>query len=547
MKKKVIPVLGLAMLGLGSYATTYMMVKQSDGTIVEYDVENVVEVTYRTDSIPECEDCQCDFPDIRGWRFADGSPTTGYYVDGGSTIVIYGEGMSRVKRVAFGEFEAEIAFPLSDDGHLVLKTPIVKEKIGFPSFYTAKCPDGRKVDVVGVQPVSLSAPCVTMCDNEMAVKTLNVVGSSLFAPLVAKFWDGKDHSIIASTEDGSIILYDDHYAKIIIPEGVADNGTIVFENAAGSSETNFIFHDTRNLLITHDDEDLNLFNQNRPDIEMVDEETGEVIGLPIPKDILKETVFKSENTNGDFSIFHDLAGYTAWTYSPKGDANPEGVAPKYPTPFGCFSESIDKGETSFNDYVIKFEVFVPDEYPMSGNSLSIGFYGDLCWELREFCALWQPSVAHFAKDEDGVWLARATFDNWTTGGDWMTITIPMEELRYNFTAKSYYCSPQNGRRIVDGSDDEYSGFGDRENGLSFFDYYGEDYVGSLMSNKGTKAIQSIGIVFGNADQPNTSNEPLIAVDNLRIVPKDNNGGVYPMLKWGIPSRDFYRAPSYLCK
>jgi len=57
-----------------------------------------------------------------------------------------------------------------------------------------------------------------------------------------------------------------------------------------------------------------------------------------------------------------------------------------------------------------------------------------------------------------------------------------------------------------------------------------------------ESIQSIGIVFGQSDQPNQSSHPFIAVDNLRIVPKDNNGAVYPMLKWGQPTRDFYISP-----
>lgn len=443
MKKKLLPILVLTMVGIDTYATTYMIVSQSDGTIVEYDVEKVVDVTFRSDS-----------------------------VDNGSQNA---------------------------------------EKL----------------------------PCVTMCDNEMAVKTLNVVGINLSEPLKAKFWDGKGHNIIASTEDGSIIIGDPFRATIEIPDGVADNGTIVFENEAGETETDFIFRDTRNLLITHDDpEYLNLFNQNRPDVESNDS----TIKMPDKFVELKESILKSENTRGDFSVFWNVDGYTAWSYSPNGDANPNGVKPKYPTPFGCFSESIANGETSFNDYVIKFEVYVPGEYPINGNGFAISFYDDIWLDIRQYCAFWQPSKASFPKDADGEWHSPATFDNWTSGGDWMTITIPMEELRYNFMLKGYYCSPQTDRVISDGSDYPYAGFGNNDNGLPFFDLPENAKLASQLLSSEVESIQNIGIIFAQTDQPNQSSHPFIAVDNLRIVPKDNNGAVYPMLKWGQSTRDFYINP-----
>lgn len=447
MKKKLIHVLALTMFGVGSFASTYMVIKQSDGSSVEYDVENVVDVTFRRDS-----------------------------VDNGSQ-------------------------------------------------------NAKKL------------PCVTMCDNEMAVKTLNVVGINLSEPLKAKFWDGKGHNIIASTEDGSIIIWDPFRATIEIPDGVANNGTIVFENEAGETETAFIFRDTRNLLITHDDpEYLNLFNQERPYVEYYDEWEDSTIKMPDKFIELKESILKSENTRGDFSVFWDVDGYTAWTYSPNGESNPNGVKPKYPTPFGCFSESITNGETSFNDYVIKFEVYVPSEYPINGNGFGIGFYDGECWNIRSYCAFWQPSKASFPKDADGEWHSPATFDNWTSGGDWMTITIPMEELRYNFATQSYYCSPQTDRRLINDPDMEYHGFGDVQNGLPFFDLPKNAKLASKLLSSEVESIQSIGIVFGQDDQPNQSSHPFIAVDNLRIVPKDNNGAVYPMLKWGQPTRDFYISP-----
>ena len=81
----------------------------------------------------------------------------------------------------------------------------------------------------------------------------------------------------------------------------------------------------------------------------------------------------------------------------------------------------------------------------------------------------------------------------------------------------------------------------------FFDLPQTARLASLLLGSNVKSIQGIGIVFGETDQPNKSSRPFIAVDNLRIVPKDNNGAVYPLLKWGQPTRDFYRSPNYSCK
>ncbi|MCQ2188712.1 MAG: hypothetical protein MJZ00_02185 [Paludibacteraceae bacterium] len=469
MKKRVIPVLALAMLGFGSYATTYMVVTQSDGTVVEYDVEEVKEVSYRIDSI--------------------------------------GNGNTN-----------------PDNGDVVL-----------------------------------SAPCVAMCDNEFAVKTLNVVGNNLYAPLVAKFWDGKEHSIVASTEDGSIVIYDSNHAKINIPDGVADNGTIVFENSVGSSETDFIFRDTRNLLITHDDKDLNKFNGQRPDSTFVDEETGKEVGLIEPKETIISKYFQSENTNGNFSIFHrDGSDFIGMSYEPyNGLSNPDSLDPKYPTVFGPFGEMIAKGEMNPNDFVIKFEVFVPSDAPMKGDALTIGFFnavaGESWVDARRYCSCWQPSIARFPKDENGVWDNSYIYcDAWSTP-DWITVTIPMEELRYDFQQANYRANPQGNRLATDGYDSEFAYYGDKVNGLPYFSKYTKYkdlFEGESPLDLGDASITGLSIVMSKWDCPeyNTNGRhPYIAVDNVRIVPKDNNGGVWPMFNWGEPERDFYSAPVIDCK
>ncbi|MCQ2190771.1 MAG: glycan-binding surface protein [Paludibacteraceae bacterium] len=529
MKKKILPILALGTFGLASYAGTYMVVTKSDGTVVEYNVNDVDSVSYRT-----CR-CECDLPVVDSWSFMDGSKGGGSLIPSGSAVVFKGTGLSEITSVTFDDEEAEISFPLSTDDQLVLKVPTVTKETGYARFHTKMCKDGFEVGFY-VDDISNIPPCVTMCDNEFAVKTMKVVGNSLFAPLTAKFWDGKDYTIEASTEDGSIVIDDPNHATIYIPKGVADGGHIVFSNFAGETITDFIYRDTRNMLITNDDKDyLDKFNDGKPD-----EDFGK-------KDYWVEKVNSTAmNTNGNFSVFWD-ANFTSYTYQPDGEANDIDAKPVAATPFGIFEESIINGETTFNDYVIKFEVYVDESKPMIGNGLCIGFYDvDLWDDIRQYCAFWQPSEVIWNKPLDSDWTIK-DLKPWHTNGDWMTVTIPMEELRYDFMTKNYVCEARNDR-VIDydvWEENPYAAFGDKKNGLPFFEK-NSNLVSKLKAGMANE-IRNIGIIYDSYDEPNIEYEPYIAVDNLRIVPKDNNGGVYPLLKWGIPSRDFYLAPVYNCK
>lgn len=561
MKKKILPILALGTFGLASYAGTYMVVTKSDGTVVEYNVNDVDSVSYRT-----CR-CECDLPVINTWSFIDGSKGGGSLIPSGSAVVFKGSGLSEITSVTFDDEEAEISFPLSTDNQLVLKVPTVTKGTGNAKFHTKTCKDGFEADFY-VDIISNTPPCVTMCDNEFAVKTMKVVGNSLYAPLTAKFWDGKDYTIEASTEDGSIVIDDPNHATIYIPKGVADGGHIVFSNLAGETITDFIYRDTRNMLITHDDKDLNKFNGLRPDSTFVDYYYGkdygiEIIGL---EEEIKETIieknFQSENTNGNFSIFHrDGSDFVGLTYEPYNmDANPDEKAPKYSTPFGVFAKDILSGKTSPNDYTIKFEVFVSDYNPMQGECLILGFYDGISghWadDTRKYCACWQPSIASFEKDDDGFWDETSIrCEKWSCP-DWMTVSVPMEDILYDFRTGRYQTAPQNGRKIIDGSVEVYHYFGDKDNGYPFFTK--NSNYSEMFGEIGTEdpfdlddqSITGLAIVQGSYDQPIydiKGRHPYIAIDNVRIVPKDNNGGYWHMTDWGVPTRDFYTKPVTSCR
>lgn len=51
MRKQILTTLGVAALGVASYAATFMQVKTNDGKIVKFDVEDVTEVDFMTEEI----------------------------------------------------------------------------------------------------------------------------------------------------------------------------------------------------------------------------------------------------------------------------------------------------------------------------------------------------------------------------------------------------------------------------------------------------------------------------------------------------------------
>ncbi len=486
------------------------------------------------DDIVDCG-CDCNQPNITSWEILKkGEKKDKAGASSGTAIIVYGTNLSDINSITFNGIAAELQPAFMSDNQIIFQVPEGISEDCKAHITTAGCPKGFDSKILRAK---VAPPCAAMCDNEMATKVVKISGNSFFAPLTAKFWDGDEHSISVSTEDGGIEILNDKLIAVNVPAGVADGGTILFESKAGSSESSFIFHDRSNMLITNDDEaKLDMFNDGKPDVEYEDKDA-----------FVAQVKENAQNTDGNFSVFWDN-NFTIYTYYPKGDANTANLQPDYMTPFGVYSDLIENGTTKFDDYVIKFEVYVSEDAPMEGNGLCVGFFQDDPMDIRAYCAFWQPSPAEFAKNDEGVWEEKVSkCKTWTSGGDWMTISIPMSEIRYNFQTKNYPCSAQNGRVIPnpEGTDTPYTAFGDDENGLAYFDKFPE--LVENINNKRSKQIQGVGLLYASYDQPISDNEPLIAVDNLRITPKDENGGQWEMLKWGTPIREFYNAPVTSCK
>lgn len=516
-------------------------------------------------AMPSCDDivdcgCDCNQPNITGWEMLDANKEKNAdgTVAAGSAIIIYGSNLSDITAITFRDKAAELQPAYMSDNQIVFKVPEGIAQDCGAHIVTKGCPTGFDTDILKVV---VSAPCVSMCDNEFAVSTLKVKGNSLFAPLEARFMDATGaYTLVASTENGMIKIDDQNNATVTIPAGVADGGNIIFAGGAGETVTDFIFRDTRNMLITHDDEAyLNKYNGMKPDRTVTDEATGMTVGLREPKETIISKYFQSTNTNGNFSIFHrDGDDFVGLSYEPyNSDSNPDDEDPKYPTPFGVFGADILAGKSP-NEYVIKFEVLVSQEQPMKGDALVVGFFngvsGETWVDARKYCSCWQPSKAVYEIDpETNAWdNSKVACEAWSCP-DWMTVAIPMEDLRYDFVSGNYRTNPQDDRRVTDGSAAEYNYYGDKETGLPFFtknsnykDLFDEESPADL----GDASVSALAIILDKWDSPEqdlSGRHPYIAVDNVRIVPKNDNGGIWTLLNWGAPTRDFYTKPVLSCK
>lgn len=479
--------------------------------------------------------CDCNQPNISGWDLLkegeakknEDGPNSGNYV------IIYGSNLSQITGMSFMGIDADIQPAFMTDKQIIFQVPEGIEEDSPAFIKTKSCPEGFLSSQFKAK---ASEPCAAMCDNEMATTVLKVRGNSFFSPLIARFHDGNGYNIEVSSENGDIEIIDKNNIVVHIPDGVKPGHQIEFENKVGPSLSDFIYRDNSNMLITNDDENyLDKFNDGKPDVEFTKK-----------ADWVNTVKKTAKNTDGNFSVFWDQT-FTIYTYQPDGEANDNDSKPVAKTPFGIYEESIANGETTFNDYVIKFEVYVDKSKPMEGNGLCIGFYNMDPMDIRSYCAFWQPSEVTWDKPQnEGNWTIKG-LESWHTDGDWITVCVPMDEIRYNFAKKNYVASARNGRVIPnpDSGESQFEAFGDSKSGLPFFESK-SDLVGKLKSGR-AKDITNVGMLYASYDQPNSDSEPYISVDNLRIVPKDNNGGVWPMLKWGVPQRSYRDTKNPSCK
>ena len=172
--------------------------------------------------------------------------------------------------------------------------------------------------------------------------------------------------------------------------------------------------------------------------------------------------------------------------------------------------------------------------------------------FRAYCAQLNFSEVSWNKTAGATGWAVNSVSSMNTSSGWMTVTVPLSEFKWSFANKNYIAYAQN---LTENSWTDAKTAGEAAK-LLYGD--GADIYGNASAGPSEKAhhpyydmnsdihdSESYGgliIGFVSYDQAKTDNNFLLAIDNVRIVPNDGNGAIYPKLNWGKPSQHYISAP-----
>lgn len=361
--------------------------------------------------------------------------------------------------------------------------------------------------------------------------------------LRGKGFEGESLEVDFQMKDGSvktvkgsdITLLNKNLMSVKVPEGTGESFPIVIRNVATGDEakSSFLFRDTRNLLIDFDS-NLDLaystgaFEKGKDGSYNATDSIG--------WNNLEENYSVTGKRN-QFGVLHDPENWEAISFSPEAGG---AVYDEVRSVFGPFKELVKANPASAKDYVVKFEVNVPKDSPTNCMTLSLGFTSageEVADQVRSYNAFLQMSAINWSKDVPEGWMLVSSSEFYTDG--WMTVTIPMSEFMWNVTNGNYIVSAHKFSEGDFSNEADQQFFGDPVNHLPYVEKYS-----SRLTNDDDLSdyFGGFAITFNPYDGPRNSQKTKFAIDNIRIVPNDGNGAIYPKLKYGIPSQHYYMAP-----
>ncbi len=531
------------------------------------------------DDMNDCG-CECSAPVIESVELLT-SPGVDITADGGSIeagsyIAVLGENLGNVTAVVFGDKTASLKPAYRTDHSLVFEVPTVTSScVG--KLITDACPTGfteSKLSVV------IGAPVAYMYYNEfvpdggtLRIKGANFVGDSLQVDF--RGTDGK--TITVKGSDLTINASDGSELYVKIPAGIDTSSTVVLRNASEHYEKDaadgsykagdvkqttspILFRDSRNVLAQFDTEENlnNLFMTGQ--IDKATDGSYTLTGDAADANIIANNY--SFGTSNKYAVFNDLGDFYSLVYAPLTAKSP--TVAEDATVFGKFFDQCKAGNLDINNMAVKFEINVPSGYPTDGVTFSCGFCSndktDLSTPVRTWCAPIMMSEISWNKAGDS-WSASSA-SSFTTDG-WMTVTIPMSEFIWNIAGKNFTTSAQN---FIEST---WANFTEADVKAMYGDWQTDAYANANPSTSanptnhlsytkayGTEAMvpedgeSEPGVIYGGfyiSVNPydngyNSGNSFIACIDNLRIVPNDGNGAIYPKIKYGKASQHYYISP-----
>ncbi|MBO5800014.1 MAG: hypothetical protein J6R41_08330 [Paludibacteraceae bacterium] len=444
----------------------------------------------------------------------------------GSTVALFGENLGSVKAIYFAEEKAELKPAFVTDNTIVFTIPTVYSTCK-ARFVTAACQAGFE----GYPIVKVSPATVTMIYNEFATDTIRIKGNSFIASegsSVDVYFYGEGDEFIKSPKT---VVYGENEIAAAIPEGVVDTKPIRVTNVAAPSVENaydsrILFRDKRNILVSFDEESSVCLLK------------GDTTGShPEEMEI---------GANGNFAFLNDKA------WSPAALISYQPFLPEFnlfedKSVFMDFEDAIKNGELNLCDFCVKFEINVLESNKIKFDVMAIGFTDGKesgMGQFRQYAAYFNPCKAKEITNDNGSKEIKGEFETEFYTRGWMTVTIPFSEFMFNAEAMSYGSGYQAMLDNNTEAENYWKIFADPDNISS------QSYVGSRPKCEGypeiggrTKRWHGLILGYTPNDGGNTNNTDVaVGIDNIRVVPNDENGAFYPALNWGVAKRHFYDAP-----
>lgn len=310
----------------------------------------------------------------------------------GDLIAIMGDNLGDTREIWFNDLEAVL-----NPTYVTKKSILVNLPSLAPKEVTNKLrlvfKDGSSLDYDFK--VEISEPVLTAMRSEYAPagSTTSISGDFFFEPISVKF-KGSGGDIEITNEDG-VEVVNQNLILVTIPDG-AEPGALTVATNFGTTESGFHYKDQRNIFLNYDD--LNANGSWRPGLYVNDENSldGNYLRL--------RGTYSADAPREEGPLGEDHYESQFWA-----EANGRAAGSLIPIP------------TERQNYALKFEAKVIEWNASYLNICFAPFNNGGNAEIwgNDFNprAIWGPWSA------DGN-----TFD---TGGEWITVTIPLTEFKWN--------------------------------------------------------------------------------------------------------------------
>ncbi|MDR1730341.1 MAG: glycan-binding surface protein [Prevotellaceae bacterium] len=432
-------------------------------------------------------------------------------------IVIVGENLAAVTQVLFDNEPATLNSSFITDNHIVLQIPAITSSTTRIRLITAQ---GRQVESAFA--INIPPPVIKSfyCEFVPEGGILRVKGDWFLNPNVF-FYGENDVLIPAEVKvDGRTELF------VKVPAGVVHSKPIIVETASGQkSSFPLLFRDKTNLIID--------FDEFRATVSGTMEPGGTGGDNPLPK--WKDTPDMLALVPDGFDINNDLPEGCDGLYDQVGwkeaGALHDGCYIAYHVENGGRDQKPLAGiysSVNVMNLVLKFEVYVPSEFPING------IYADLCFpkkgnngagtEGRDISnsedpavsipgGWWCPFEAGLNTGEPSGWLweigvkVKTPFStDWSKleyEGKWMTVSVPLETFRWNLQAKGINSIMEQKFAVGAG--------------------YPYEAVTYPLSTDWTKSMGDFTFMWEPWGASGQVGSLLCFVDNFRVVPEDGSG------------------------